>query len=75
MMKIFYQCLILEVLLLGAWNGYAQNPASEATLQQTSALSVYQSGQQLEQLSKETNERKLSPAAARTPLDTILGFR
>ena len=75
MMKIFYQCLILEVLLLGALSAYAQNPASEATLQQASALSVYQSEQQLEQLSKETNERKLSPAAARTPLDTILGFR
>jgi MscS family membrane protein len=75
MMKIFYQCLILEVLLLGALSAYAQNPASEATLQQASALSVYQSEQKLEQLSKETNERKLSPAAARTPLDTILGFR
>jgi len=75
MIKIFYQCLILKTLLLGVLSAHAQNSTSEATLQQASALSVYQSEQQLEQLSHETSERKLSPASARTPLDAILGFR
>ena len=75
MIKIFYQCLILKTLLLGVLSAHAQNSTSEATLQQASALSVYQSEQQLEQLSNETSARKLSPASARTPLDAILGFR
>ena len=75
MMKFFYQWLVFGVLLTGVANAHAQSAKNEVTNQQGSALAVYQSEQKLEELSKETNERKLSPAAARTPLDAMLGFR
>ena len=75
MMKFFYQWLVFGVLLTGVASAHAQSAKNEVTKQQSSALAVYQSEQKLEQLSKETNERKLSPAAARTPLDAMLGFR
>ena len=75
MMKFFYQWLVFGVLLTGVAHAHAQSAKNEVTNQQGSALAVYQSEQKLEELSKETNERKLSPAAARTPLDAMLGFR
>lgn len=75
MIKTFYQSLTFAVLLTGVVSALAQNPENQSVLEKTSALAVYQSEQQLEQLSSESNERKLYPAAARTPLDAILGFR
>ena len=75
MMKFFYQWLVFGVLLTGVAHAHAQSAKNEVTNQRGSALAVYQSEQKLEELSKETNERKLSPAAARTPLDAMLGFR
>jgi len=63
------------VLLAGhALMAMAQDP-SDDTVRNASAVSVFQTEQQAAELTDDARERKFFPAAARTPLEAVLGFR
>ena len=66
---------LCAVLLAGhALVATAQNPADD-TVRNASAVSVFQTEQQAAELTNDARERKFFPAAARTPLEAVLGFR
>lgn len=73
-MTLRWHHIIVFLLTVVSLSVKGQTPVDEKA-RQASAVSVFQSEQQAEELSKDDGERKLFPAAARTPLETILGFR
>ena len=63
-------CVFLALLFISG-GLYGQDKSTQTA----SAVSVYESEQKTEQLLDPKSERKFYPAAARTPLEALLGFR
>lgn len=68
---------LLFLFVLMAAQGFADetDDVMSGQARQASAVSVFQSEQQAEELTKANGERIFFPASARTPLEAILGFR
>ena len=73
-MSVRWHYLICVLIGTLCFKVQGQTPIDEKA-RQASAVAVFQSEQQAEELSRDNGERKLFPAAARTPLEAILGFR
>ena len=71
-MRYVLQTFLTLLLMVSSTLGFTQGDQQAS---KASAVAVYQSEQLADELIGNARQKKLYPAAARTPLDAILGFR